>query len=194
VLARIRCEAPGLRLVLRHPDFGHIRQSLEDGECDIAIGYFPDAAKGLRQSALYSEPHCCILAQSHVLIRDRLTLEQYAAASHVGLSTPHAELPTGDEALNRALAALGVVRRIDVHVPSTFLYGYFVADSEMIATVGRRLAEHFCRLLPVRVFDLPFKAPDLNISMVWHERTHQIGTYHWVRQLIREGTATMSLS
>ena len=48
-MASLRKQASGLRVTVRHPDFAHIRSSLEDGECDLAIGYFPALSPGLRQ-------------------------------------------------------------------------------------------------------------------------------------------------
>jgi LysR family transcriptional activator of mexEF-oprN operon len=187
VIATLRARAPGLRVTVRHPDFAHIRASLEDGECDLAIGYFPSVSPGLRQVLLDRQPPHCIVSARHPRIQGELTIDAYVRELHLGVSSFHHRLPTGDEALNAALSALGRSRTIGAWFASPLVYGEIVADTDMIATVGERLANSFAQSLPLQIFPLPFEIPSLDISLVWHERTHRIGLHKWVRQLLREG-------
>jgi DNA-binding transcriptional LysR family regulator len=55
--------APELTLSVRAPDPEHIREWLSDGECDVALGHFPDLHPDLRRTALFKQPLSCISAR-----------------------------------------------------------------------------------------------------------------------------------
>lgn len=186
VLARLRQAAPGIRIHVRLPDPNHIREWLEEGECDIAIGLFPDLAEGLRVSELFEDPLSCIVSRTHPTIRGTLSLAQYMECSHIVFGSPFAPISTVDQAIDRALSALGLVRKVSVQLASILLPPHVAAQTDLIATTPTRLAKYFSNILPVRVFDPPFEIPDLRFSLVWHERTHRMGPHHFVRSLVRD--------
>jgi DNA-binding transcriptional LysR family regulator len=93
------------------------RPMLEQGQADIALGFFPAvraelAAEGergvLRLEALYGCEYVCVMRQGHALAQPgALTLDAYCAADH--LRVTFAGRPRGF--VDEALAALGHQRR-----------------------------------------------------------------------------------
>lgn len=186
LMSRLRQEAPGINLLVRLPDPNHIRDWLEEGECDIAVGLFPEVAEDLRVSTLFDDPLVCVVSRDYSSIGDTLSLAQYMDASHTVFGSPFAPVSTIDQAVDATLASLGLVRKVSIQLASILLPPHVVAQTDLIATTPARLATYFSAILPVRLFPPPFEIPDLRFSLVWHERTHRMGPHQYVRQLIRE--------
>ena len=109
-------QAPGVQLLFKGPDFRHIEARLASGELDLAVGYCPGAPKGLIRKAAFMEPFVCVARRAHVSIVDGLlSLETYADLQHAQVlpqdSTMYAD------AVDGALAALGLVRKVAVWQP-----------------------------------------------------------------------------
>lgn len=189
MMERMTRQAPGIRLELRLPDPKHVREWLEAGECDLFIGHYPNPQQRLLTSMLFDEPLVCIARRGHPDIHGHMSLERYAGAGHVVFGSPFSPTSTLEAAVEEALAKIGVERRIFMRVASVTLPAHIVAETNLIATIGKGLAEHHAKALPIEIFPLPFAATALTMRMVWHDRTHQSGLHIWVRQLIREVTA-----
>lgn len=186
VLARLRQEAPGISVDVRLPDPNHIREWLEEGECDLAVGLFPDLAEGLRVSELFEDPLTCVVSRTHPTITGSLSLSQYMECSRIVFGSPFSPISTVDQAIDQALSALGLVRKVSVQLASILLPPHVAAQTDLIATTPTRLAKYFSSILPIRLFPPPFEIPDLRFSLVWHERTHRMGAHHFVRQVVRD--------
>lgn len=186
VMARLRQDAPGINILVRLPDPNHIREWLEDGQCDLAVGFFPNLAEGLRVSVLFDEPLKCLVSRSHPSIKDALSLAQYMEASHIVFGSPFSTISTVDQAIDQALSHLGLARTVSIQLPSILLPPHVASQTDLIATTPARLAKYFATILPVSLFTPPFEIPSLPFSLVWHERCHRIGAHHFVRQLLRE--------
>jgi len=122
----------------------------------------------------------------HPTVGEHLSLGYYAQAHHVLFTSPFAPRSTLESMVHDALSRLGVQRKVGVCVASALLSPYMVARSPMLALAPRVYARHFASFLPLRVLPVPFDLPPLEISMVWHERTHRVGMQQWVRGLVRE--------
>lgn len=176
--------APGISLVVRLPDPGRIGEWLQEGECDLAVGFFPELAAELRATPLFTDTLSCLVRRGSRT--GPLSLADYEAARHVIFGSPFAPLSTIERVVNTTLARIGITRNVAVEVPSILLPAYIVARSELLATLPTRLALQFAATLPVDVHALPFAAAPLAFSMVWHERTHKVAAHRWVRSVIRQ--------
>ena len=187
VLARLRREAPGLELRMRLPDPLHVREWLTEGGCDIVVGYLPGMADGLHQKLLFSEPLVCALAaDQHPTVGDHLSLDYFAQAQHVVFGSPFGPKSTLESMIDDVLSRLGVQRKVGVRVASALMSPHMVAHTQMLAVQPVVFARHFARLLPLRVLPAPFELPPLEVSMVWHERTHRVAMHQWVRGIVSE--------
>jgi DNA-binding transcriptional LysR family regulator len=183
---RLREAAPQVRATFRHFDYQRIYEWLEVGVCDIGVGHLMDPPGGIYRLEVTRDRECCIVSRSHPHIREQLTLEQYAAARHIVFGHPHAAVASGEASIDQALAALGVKREVFVKLSSPLMVGEVVAETELVATVAERLAQYCALRWPVRILELPFEAPLLPISMVWHERTQRVPLCRWIRQEVRD--------
>ncbi len=179
-------QAPGISLVVRLPDPSRITEWLQEGECDLAVGFFPDLAGDLRASLLFSDTLSCIGRRGLRGSTSTISLAEYLAARHVIFGSPFTPISTIENLVNTTLDRIGIHRHTGIEVPSILLPAYIVAQSDLLATLPTRLAHRFAATLPVDVYELPFTTPALDFSMVWHERTHRIAVHRWVRSVIHQ--------
>ena len=189
VMQRLCREAPGLQMEMRLPDPAHIREWLSEGECDIAVGYFPQLADGLRSSLLFQESLVCVAAANHPDIGAHVSSARFAQAAHVIFGSPFTPASLLETILDDRFAGLGIRRRLGMRVASILLTPYVVAQSPLLAILPRVFAQHFAGFLPLKIVTCEFELPPIGISMVWHERSHRLGMHTWMRGVIRDVVA-----
>ena len=153
---------------------------------DLAVGYFPVLPDGLRSATLFRESLACLAAADHPGIGEPMSLAQFAAAHHVVFGSPFSPLSTLEAMLDEVLRRIGVQRKLGMRVASVLLSPYVVAQTSLLAVLPLAFARHFASFLPLRVQAAPFEAPSIDISMVWHERSHRLSMHHWVRGVVRQ--------
>jgi DNA-binding transcriptional LysR family regulator len=184
-LARTLVEAaPGVTLDVRGPDPDHLYEWLSEGECDIAVGHFPDLHPDLRSTTLFKQPLSCITAR---LSSDQpLTLEDYLRRKHVVFGSPFSPRSTLEQTIMRALEAAGHERARTLRVSSVLLIPYTVLGTDYVATLPTWLCRHYASFLELSVSPVPIALPVIDSVMVWHERTHRQALRAWVRERIRD--------
>lgn len=180
LLARTRQEAPGvqLRFVPKADKDGRL---LRDGVVDLETGVVDgETAPELRTRALFRDRYVGVVREGHPLGKRRLTAARYAAAEHVVFSRQgHARGP-----IDETLASLGLEREIVVVVGGFSSALALARASDLIASVPAR---HTAGLRGGMVtFALPFAAPELTVSMLWHLRLDADPAHRWLRECLCE--------
>ena len=159
------------------------QEELETGAIDFAIGPFAqpfNPLSGLSAIPLAQDRLVCVSRANRPELKQKLTPEAFAALRHIAIYYPG----RGPGSIDRLLAQRGLVRRVSVVVPHFTTALFVAAGSSAIATVPRRLAEAFSRVLPIQIFELPLPAPVLKISIAWHTRTEQEPAHIWFREVM----------
>lgn len=161
-----------------------IEQALDAAEADLAIAYHPEPPPGLRRSPLFTDRHVCIARQGHPAAHAGWTAAEFAALPHVNVA------PSGlgyfGSAVDTALAAQGLGRRIAATSPHFLLAAYLVAQTDLILALPGRAAGALLSMLPLQVLALPMPTEAIELSMYWHERTHQSKAQRWLRETVRQ--------
>ena len=181
LLSVLAKEAPNVDVWI-HPYPVDPRDALRRGDVDLVVGILgrDDATSGLHATGLLDDRFVCMVRTGHPLSRKRLTLARYAAADHV-LIAPRG-IPGGP--IDVALAAKGYERRVAVVVPHFLVAPHVIAKTDLVVTVAERIAKVFVRLLPLRILDVPFEAPRLRLSTIWHDRHDSDPAHRWLRELL----------
>lgn len=181
LLGRIAQEAPGVRLhfVARTDKDGTaLRDAVVDLETGVADG---TAGPELRAQALFRDRFVAVVRADHALANvPRATPALYAAGDHVRV----ARRPTGHEAVDQALAVLGLERRVITTVASFPAALSLVRDGGLIATVPERSTGRLRDGLVT--IPLPLPVPDITISLLWHPRMDADPVHRWLRGVVRE--------
>jgi DNA-binding transcriptional LysR family regulator len=178
---RLRKEAPGIRIGIRTLDGAAIGGQMERAEVDLALMTAETAPKNLRRRVLFEEKYKTIVRRNHPRVRRTLTLKALAGEEHVVVSPRGGSFST---AIDVALSAAGVTRRVALSAASFLFVPEIIARSDLIAFVPSRLLHN--RADRLAIFESPIKVPGFAISLVWHDRTHAHPAHAWLRSKIAE--------
>jgi DNA-binding transcriptional LysR family regulator len=185
LMRRLSRTAPRVRLSIKMTDPARIRDWLAAGECDMAFGLFMHLGESLRASVLTDDSAICIVRTGHPLLERGLSREAFASASHAvmgGYPTPASTL---EQMVESACAELGLARHVAIRAPSLVLLANIVANTDLIATIPRSVADQVQQHYGLQLASAPFSLPAMNITMVWHERDHRQPAHVWLRRQIR---------
>ena len=177
------------------------RTLLEEGEVDLAVGYFPavvaaislqsmqtGSPDSLGNSQLYSGEYVCVMRRGHPLAADLvnapLTLDAYCAAHHLLVSFSGRPFGFVDE----ALAAINRQRRIVLTVNQFFTAGRVVVGSDLLAVLPRHFLPSTGISDELVVVELPFDIPPVRVDMLWHRRTQNAAAQQWLRQVVTDAS------
>jgi len=180
LMADLAVEAPSVQVVFRPPDPRNLEALMSEGEVDLAVGYLPYAPKGLITSVAFHDRFACIARRNHPqLSTDQFPLDQFVDLQHVQV-LPR-DLPMYGMPIDAALGTLGFVRRVALWHPSFQALPAIVANTDLVATLPRRLAMHAAQTLPIVVYDPPVPLPTVDFSLYWHARSHEDSGHKWLR-------------
>jgi DNA-binding transcriptional LysR family regulator len=177
LVARLSRLAPGLDLEIP-PLIGDHVELIAGGTADLALGIYDDLPAGFFRRHLYDEDLVCVVRRGHPVIAGGLTPERFAALSHVTIVVTG----RGEAPVDVALARLGLARRVAVRLPHFLVAPMLVAESDMILSLPRRLAQRVAALVPLVLLELPIETGPLPMSMIWHERRQDDPAHAWLRR------------
>lgn len=159
---------------------------LEQGEADLAIGYFPELVPALemqgdvahmRHRRLFESPYVCVMRRGHPLAHQELTLERYCRAQHLLVSFSGRRQGLVDH----ALAGLGRERRIVLTVNTFFAAGRVVTATDLLTVLPSHFVDAAGHGPELITRPLPFELPPMEIGMVWHLRRDADAAQRWLR-------------
>ena len=161
-----------------------VAEQLENGEVDLAIGYFPDLKKhNFYQQALYSDTFASLIRSDHGMRAHKLSIKQYLQLEH---AVVRAESRT-EEVIENYLARRKIRRRVVLTTPHFASAPMIVAQSDLIVTIPLPLARYFSKVAAgVRVVQLPFEPPRIALRQFWHRKVHHDARNRWLRALVYE--------
>jgi DNA-binding transcriptional LysR family regulator len=179
---RLAAEAPGVTLNTVRNSAVNLRDDMEAGRVDLAIGLLPQLKAGFFQRRLFRQRYVCLFRRGHRLDRKRLTLTDYRAAEHVvvvSAGTGHGKV---DELLRRA----GVERLVRLTVPHFVSVGHILQGTDLVATVPERLAERLSQPFGLAWLPHPVRLPEVSINAFWHAKMHRSPANRWLRSVVFE--------
>lgn len=180
LLALLAQEAPHLKMRTLAMQRHAAAESLESGTADLAIGYFPDLKKvGFYQQQLIRSPHVTLVRKNHPDMGERMSLEQFMAASHVVVK------PQGREhVFEKHLQQQGIQRRVVLEISNFLSLLPIIESSDLVATVPQDLADFCVQHGQVRAMATPVKAPVIDVQLHWHQRLQKDPGHAWLRSAI----------
>lgn len=186
--ARLAREAPGVQFHVEDIS-GSTYASLESGEVDLCI--IPDDARlfgpvdfasNLERTPLFADRWVCAVAHDHLAVDDQLTRELYFKLPHVTAYYGGGTMTVEQFSLSGHWADV----KVEAAVPGFAAMLFLLPGTEFIATVQKRLADVLSKAVSIRTFAPPIEVPDLQETLVWHQRSHFDPGHVWLRQLCTE--------
>lgn len=173
--------APGVTVHSEMLPRDALRDALESGRADLALGYFPDlSGAGFYQQTLYRHTYACMLRPGHPALRGKLTLQVYADLHHAVVWAP----ARSDELFDEHLGRQGLQRRIGLRTPHHLSLPMIVESTDLIATVPIAAADRFARHGLIAMAPLPFAPPVFDVQQNWHARSHAEPRMRWLRSQV----------
>jgi DNA-binding transcriptional LysR family regulator len=187
-VGRIAALAPGLVLDIRSHQ-ADVFEKFERGSIDLLVLPEQYAARlSHPRSRLFDDTQVCIVWAGHDAAGERLSFDEYMSCGHVAVRF-------GDE---RSIAfeewflpRHGRQRRIESSVDNFSAVPQLVVGTRRIATIHRRLAEHFVRTLPLRILEAPFEMPPLVEMMTWPRYLDADPAHAWLRETLARCAAEL---
>lgn len=192
LIERVTAEAPRVRLRFiqkLNKDSAPLREGFVDLETGV-VG--KSTGPEVRTQLLFRDRFIGVVRAQHPLSQKRVTAVRYASGQHVETAqhvTPRGPVPGSIDA---TLESLGLARDV-VAIVSGFATALALArSSDFIATVPERHTENL--RVGMHSFRLPFAAPEIAVSLLWHPRLDADPAHRWLRRCVREACSSSSAS
>jgi DNA-binding transcriptional LysR family regulator len=179
LVAATLAAAPNVQLDLRPSGTLDIVERLDRGDLDIAL--VGAEAPGERFSAqpLLDDSFALVMRRGHPSSLRAVSPAEFAALPHLEISSSYEDTSFIDP----WLAGLGLTRRIALRAPYLSA-ALILAQSDMVATLSRRIAQELARAHPLKICEPPYDSPYVRTVMVWHRRLDSQPAHHWLRNVI----------
>ncbi len=175
LLARVRSLAPQIGLEVA-PISAGTGAALESGAADLALGFIAGLESGFHEQALYAQDFVCLVGSRHPRIHATLTPHAFSNEAHVAVLSS-----TSYPMLNDALRRQRIRRRVFLELPGFLGLAAVVGETDLIATVPRRIGETLAAGGAIRVFPCPVRVPTFSVKQYWHARFHNDPAHRWLR-------------
>ena len=163
-------------------------EALQAGDIDLLLGYTWERGKLCDAMTLFDENYLVVARRGHPAVAKPLDLARYTSFGHV-LVAPGASL-TG--IVDEALARSGASRRVVMAVPYFFAALATVAETDLIATVPRRVAEKHAAPFGLATAPPPMPIRSFPVQMIWSRRMGDDPALCWLRNRIENFTKILT--
>jgi DNA-binding transcriptional LysR family regulator len=180
VVPMLQASAPNCAIRSVSAPGSQLAHQLEQGEVDLAVGYFPAlATKNFRQRRISTHRFACLMRADHPLWAERLTVETFLAADHMVVR----EDGRSQEVLERFLRRRRIRRRVRVYTAHFLGMPFVLAKTDLVATVPYAVAREFAGMsTQLKVALPPFEITGFDLKLQWHRRFDNEPRNRWLRE------------
>jgi DNA-binding transcriptional LysR family regulator len=179
VLERLRKDAPDSELVVSAVG-PHTYDEVAAGRIDLIL-CAEEVPPELENEIVFNLDFVCLVGARQRVKSHRITLKQY-------LQLPHAMVLTGDghqAMVDQPLRALGQKRHIAVRIPFYIPAILAIAQTDLVLTVPRTLANMAKQISTLRTIEPPRELKPYPYFMSWHPRQTNEPAQLWLRDQVR---------
>ena len=181
LLAELQQDAPGLSLHfhLWHPG---MTDSLRQGRMDLAACILDTLPDDICGQQLGSDGYSCLVNENHPLADQQITLQNFIASDHIGISAGGDKIRAVDE----VLAEAGYQRRMTLTVPFIHSAMAITSQANYILTLPTHIALHLAPVYGLKTKPLPkqLEIPSSHYYLIWHQRLQGDPAHRYLRERI----------
>ncbi len=185
LIERCRVGAPHLQLSSVRAGSIALKEEMESGRVDLAIGPFEDISEALYQRLLFRQPYVTMMRRGHPLTQGKVDLARFAEAEHLVVDSRESPY----DRINQLLEKAGVGVSTRFRVPHFTAVPYIVGSSDLVVTVPQKLAERAGPPFGLAWITPPLALPPLQTNVFWHRRFNQDPGNQWLRTLVADSFA-----
>jgi DNA-binding transcriptional LysR family regulator len=179
IIEHLRAQAPKCTVSAVSVTDAQLPQGLENGEIDVAAGYYPALAlRSFRQRLLAKHGFACLMRTGHPLWKSRLSAAAFLEAEHIAVR------PQGrsQDVLERFIENHRIRRKIAVHVSHVLSVPFIVMESHLVATLPYAVVTRFASLTSEVAAALPPFDLQYDLRFYWHRRFDNEPRSVWIRE------------
>jgi DNA-binding transcriptional LysR family regulator len=177
-LQAVAAQAPRLSFDVRSPP-KDVVETFDRGTIDLLLMPQQYAERLPHpQTPLFEDSHVCLISADHPSVGDSIDFDTYMQLGHVAVRFGDERSVSFEEWF---LPRYGHQRRVECSVDNFSTVPLLVLGTARVATLHRRLAQHFARVLPLRLLPPPFDIPPLVETMVWPRHLKDDPAHGWLR-------------
>lgn len=194
LLKRTRKLAPHVKIEWRHytgsaqgvtssPPGTELRSYLEQGDVDFLV-VLKDFLSPLHPSEeLFRDHYVGVVWSGNRFVKKQLSIDQFFRMSHVVVRLGPHQTHTHEEI---AIHQSGRERRIELVMSNFSLVPNVLIGTDLIAVMHGQLARFYQKFMPLKLLQLPFQMPFINMHLQWHRyHDHDPGTL-WFRDFVKQ--------
>lgn len=180
LMTHLKRVAPRVRIRTEKLSEAEIREGLQSGSIDAAVGFLPSVPGGdIEAEVLFQEHYVCMVNARHAAARrPRLKKRDFLQSSHAVVGTE----VSGHVLAERLLRESNIGGHIVLRVPHFLAIPMIVANNDLIVTVPSRLGRAISTQVDVRLLPYPEAIPHFPVSICWHSRERLDPENRWLRE------------
>lgn len=180
VVARLRVEAPGIKLRLTPYGTDLAETGVISGTTALVMGRIPDPPDNLVVQHLMDDGLACIVRADHPEIGNSISREQYERLKHVNMLPP-GRLRVG---LFQALERQALRREVAVSVTHFLAIPELIAVTDYCSTLPTLICRRLAHDPRLKIVPSPVDLGTFPVDMAWHIRYRHNPAHRWLRELI----------
>lgn len=173
--------APGIDLRVVGYEKDDVGTIIDRGLADLAVGVFPDPPEGAVVRPLFNETFVGVARVGHPALAAPLGPGDYARLDHALFTVRRDTVG----AIDAALAALGLTRRIALTLPHVLALPSTLAVTDLVAAMPARLAGQF-HDPRMTTFPIPLSLAPWRLDMIWNPLARSDQANAWLRSMVEQ--------
>jgi DNA-binding transcriptional LysR family regulator len=180
LMEKIQTLAPDVSISTIRSTSTNLKDAMEAGHIDLAVGLLPQLKAGFFQRRLFTQQYVCMFRQGHALDKKKVLPADFFAADHVAIVSAG----TGHGMVDEILDKNSPQRKVRLTVPHFVAVGHILQSTNLVATVPERFAERMAKPFGLKYVPHPVKLPQIAINLFWHAKYHKDPANQWLRGLL----------
>ena len=183
LLKTFATEAPSIDLTAIPLNRKEMSNQLASGITDVVIDIARPTSDQVYSTPFVKDEYVFVIRESHPLAtEENIDTEKLLSFPHIQISS-RLEGPGYEDV---ALAKAGDSRRIGFRTPHIFSACLALQRTDLIALIPKSLSILFKNVGPVKIHELPFEMPALEMRIYWHETMDKDPANIWLREKMLE--------
>lgn len=159
-----------------------VAREMRYGNVDLSTWIAPIDDKDFTSQQMGTLTEVCLVRRDHPQVKDKLTMEQYAALRHLVLDLPGNQ---GPSYIDRELWTHGLKREYSMSVHTYFVAPRILSTTDMVCSMPLQLARNFAEVHPLKIVPSPVKR-HLPAFISWHSSMENDPGHRWLRDYLIE--------
>ncbi|WP_076536579.1 LysR family transcriptional regulator [Shewanella sp. UCD-KL21] len=180
VLPELEKVAPNITFEFLSP-FAHEVNILDRGGADMMIAPETVVLSHYSSVPVISDKLVCVANKDNPLIDGEMTIDKFKTLGHVSVGFAKASHLSIERWL---VDTMGISRKVEVITNDFSTMLHTMLNSNRIAMLPKRFVELHLNNPMLQVVGMPFEAPTMKMSMMWHTTLDNDPMHRWLRDKI----------